>query len=124
MNDLVDMITDPSMSRLKERNLQEIVDAVTEWRRLYGGVWEKDKKGRPVLKHYNLYEAAEKVGLSKKSLDDYLLQLRYGRKFGFDFEAHKHCKVGILRTFVRNERNKYLKTTGQTKMTSEEFDFD
>jgi len=41
------------------------------------------------MKRYTLDEAAEFVGLSKKSLDDYLLFLRFGTKFGFDFDANK-----------------------------------
>ncbi len=48
-----------------------------------------------------LDEAAEKVGVSKKSLDDYLLQLRFGSKFNFDFEKHKNEKVGKLRQMVK-----------------------
>ena len=53
------------------------------------------------LKKWNLEDAAQKVGVSKKSLDDYLLQLRFGKKFGFDFETNKNNKVGILRLFVK-----------------------
>ena len=45
----------------------------------------------------SLVDAAAKIGISKKSLDDYLLQLRYGKKFGFNFELHKHEKIGKLR---------------------------
>jgi hypothetical protein len=51
------------------------------------------------------------VGVSKKSLDDYLLQLRFGKKFGFDFQKHKDDKVGVLRTYVKKDRKaaaKYL----------------
>ena len=36
------------------------------------------------LQRWSLEDAANKVGVSKKSLDDYLLQLRFGKKFGFD----------------------------------------
>ena len=43
------------------------------------------------------------IGISKKSLDDYLLQIRYGRKFGFDFEANSNEGVGKLRTFVKEQ---------------------
>ena len=66
--------------------------------------------------------AAQKVGISKKSLDDYLLQIRYGRKFGFDFEKNQDLKVGALRTFVREARDKYLKDNKVIKLTSEVFD--
>ncbi|MFM7852716.1 MAG: hypothetical protein ACKO96_12580 [Flammeovirgaceae bacterium] len=37
------------------------------------------------LIRFSLEDAAQKVGVSKKSLDDYLLQLRFGKKYGFDF---------------------------------------
>lgn len=47
----------------------------------------------------SLEEAAEIVGVSKKSLDDYLSQIREGRKNGFDFNEHKNDKVGKLRFF-------------------------
>lgn len=48
-----------------------------------------------------LEEAAHRVFISKKSLDDYLLQLRFGRKFGFNFQEHKDDKVGVLRAYVK-----------------------
>ena len=41
------------------------------------------------------------MSVSKKSLDDYLLQLRFGMKFNFDFQKHKNDKVGTLRAFVK-----------------------
>lgn len=56
----------------------------------------------------SLEDAAEKVGVSKKSLDDYLSQLRQGRTVGFDFNMHKHEKVGYLRQFVK-ENSKIIK---------------
>jgi hypothetical protein len=43
----------------------------------------EDKEGKIV--RYTLEDAAQKVQVSKKSLDDYLLQLRFGKKFEFDF---------------------------------------
>jgi len=53
------------------------------------------------LQRWSLEDAANKVKVSKKSLDDYLLQLRFGKKFGFDFEKHRNSKVGVLRSFVK-----------------------
>ena len=47
-------------------------------------------------------DAAAKVGVSKKSLDDYLLQLRFGKKYGFDFQKNKNEKVGVLRRNLTN----------------------
>lgn len=36
-----------------------------------------------------LEKAANEVGISKKTLDDYLLQIRCGKKYGFDFNKYK-----------------------------------
>ena len=71
------------------------------WRRLYNGV--NGKEGQLVW--YSLEEAAKKVGISKKSLDDYLLQLRYGKKYNFDFNSHKEDKIGFLRAFVKTHKH-------------------
>eukprot|EP00826_Nyctotherus_ovalis_P047295 TRINITY_DN5424_c0_g1_i10.p1 TRINITY_DN5424_c0_g1~~TRINITY_DN5424_c0_g1_i10.p1 ORF type:complete len:192 (+),score=62.32 TRINITY_DN5424_c0_g1_i10:147-722(+) len=62
--------------RVKERNIREIVNKVAEWRKLYMG--KADNNG--IIKKYTLEEAAEKVGIAKKTLDDYLLQIRAGKK--------------------------------------------
>ena len=72
---------------------------------------------------YSLEDAAQKVGVSKKSLDDYLLQLRFGKKFGFDFQKHKDDKVGTLRSFVKKEKTS-LKTSKGGKVSSKDSDDD
>ena len=80
------------------------------WRNLYSGKVTLDQlngTGRGVskkIRRCSLLEAAKRIGYSKKSLDDYLLQLRFGRKFGFDFDRHQNDKVGVLRTFVKNQK--------------------
>jgi len=70
---------------------------VSLWRKLYNGVYRDGN-----LVRYSLEDAASKVGVSKKSLDDYLLQLRFGKKYGFDFQKHRNEKVGVLRSYVKN----------------------
>ncbi len=55
--------------RAKERRIDFVIEKVKLWRKLYNGI--PDKKGN--LIRHSLDEAANKVGLSKKSLDDYLL---------------------------------------------------
>ena len=62
--------------RTKERRIGEIICKVSEWRKLYMG--KRDKDGN--IKKYSLEEAADIVGISKKTLDDYLLQIRAGKK--------------------------------------------
>lgn len=86
-----------SGKRTKERKIGYIIEKVARWRSLYNGI--QNARGETV--RLTLEEAAVQVGISKKSLDDYLLQLRFGRKYGFNFEEHKHDKVGILRNYVK-----------------------
>ena len=72
--------------RIRERRISEVVQAVAVWRRLYRGV--KTSHGdADSLVRYSLTDAAHKVGISRKTLDDYLHLLAMGRKFGFPFTA-------------------------------------
>jgi hypothetical protein len=48
-----------------------------------------------------LEEGARMVNISKKTLDDYLSQIKKGKKYGFNFNEHKNEKVGVLREFIR-----------------------
>lgn len=64
---------------------------------MYNGYYDENN----VMKRLSLEDAATQVGVSKKSLDDYLSQIRLGRQYGFDFNKNKQLKVGELRTFVR-----------------------
>ena len=71
------------------------------WRELYT-TGELDPLGQH--KQVSLDEAAKHVKISKKSLDDYFLQLKNGQKNGFNFNEHKNDKIGILRAY--NKKNK------------------
>jgi hypothetical protein len=54
--------------------IDEVCQKVTLWRKLYKGITIKDEKtGQDVFRNYSLEEAADTVGISKKTLDDYLL---------------------------------------------------
>lgn len=59
--------------RTKERKIGDVIKKVSLWRQYYNG---KMEHGEVVKK--SLEEAASEVKISKKSLDDYLLQLRNG----------------------------------------------
>ena len=91
-----------AQKRTKERKIGFIIEKVSLWRKLYNGM--PDHTGKII--RYSLEEAANLVGVSKKSLDDYLSQLRKGRKYGFDFNKNKDEKVGALRTFVKDMASK------------------
>lgn len=91
-----------SNKRIKERKIGEIVCKVSEWRKLYLGAAGSNGIG----KKYSLEDAANMIGIAKKTLDDYLLQIRAGKKYGFDFNIHSESKVGILRTFVKMNKDR------------------
>jgi hypothetical protein len=88
--------------RTKERVIRFVVERVSLWRKLYNGV----ELGNGETVRYSLEDSARLVGISKKSLDDYLLQLRFGRMYGFDFLKHQCDNIGVLRKFVRDHKNK------------------
>lgn len=87
--------------RSKERKIGFIIEKVYLWRKLYNGI--TDENGVKI--QLTLDEAAEKVGIAKKSLDDYLIQLRIGKRNGFNFNEHRNEKVGVLRSFVKKQKN-------------------
>lgn len=84
--------------RSKERRIDFVIEKVKLWRRLFTGYIDS-KNGNMI--RYSLDEAARKVGLSKKSLDDYLLQIRFAKRFGFDFEKNRQENIGVLRQYVK-----------------------
>ena len=94
-------------SKKRERKIGYIIEKVYAWRKLYNGY--RDDKDKFIK--YPLEEAAKEINVSKKSLDDYLLQIRLGRKYGFNFDENKNEKIGKLRSFVFEE-NKKLKNNG------------
>ena len=59
--------------RAEERSIKEIIQAVDEWRKLYQKGKSDDTNDR-----VSLEDAAKIIRINKKSLDDYLLQLRKG----------------------------------------------
>ena len=56
------------------------------------------------LVRYTLENAAKKLKMPKKSLDDYYLFVRLGRKYKFDFKNNLKAKFGTLRQFVRKAK--------------------
>lgn len=89
--------------RKKERKISNVIEKVNAWRKLYNGFYDENNN----FIKYTLDDAARYLDVSKKSLDDYLLQLRMGRKYGFDFNSNRNAKVGILRSFVKEKRLQY-----------------
>lgn len=90
--------------RTKERRIGDVVEKVSLWRRLYNGF--NDSQGN-IIK-LTLEDAARRVNVSKKSLDDYLLHIRSGRRFGFNFNEHAHDNFGVLRAFIKKNKKTLL----------------
>jgi hypothetical protein len=98
---------DKEPKRTKERSIKYIIEKVSQWRKLYNGYMDENHQ----LVRMSLEDAAEKVGVSKKSLDDYLSQLRQGRAQGYDFNKNKDQNVGHLRQFVKLHSTKNNKAS-------------
>ena len=81
--------------RVKERQIKEVIDLVEKWRNFHDG---KEK--------LNLDVAANKVKIARKTLDDYHLCLRRAKYYGFDFESNKYEKMGYLRKYIREQKEK------------------
>lgn len=60
-------------NRRKERLLSTVIKKVALWRELHAGILVKNSDGTVSKHEYTLDEAAYKTGVSKKSLDDYML---------------------------------------------------
>jgi len=97
--------------RTKERTISEVIEKVSIWRSLYNGGLDDSN----TMRKMSLDEAAKRVGVLKKSLDDYLMQLRYAKILGFDFQKHKDDKIGVLRRFVKAGRAKGELKTKRTR---------
>ena len=74
----------------KEKKIGEVVQKVALWRKFYTGFY--DQFGNYIQKP--LEAAAQEVGIAKKTLDDYLLQIRNGKKYGFNFNDKVNAKIG------------------------------
>ena len=79
----------------RTRKIGEIVKNVYAQRMLFNGFYNDE--GNKVK--FSLQEASDKVGIPKKTLDDYLKQIRIARENGFDFNKNKDKPISFLRQF-------------------------
>ena len=76
-----------------------------EWRGLCSGI---SANGTAVPK-MSSRAAACVVDVPKKSLDHYLLLIKAGSRYGYNFNEHKDKKMGHLSSFVKwAKRQKYM----------------
>jgi len=96
---MVEQKSEKSPEGLKDNTIGSVVEIVKKWRELYGGYIIPE--GRKIK--YTLDKAAEILGIQKKTLDDYLQQIKKAATYGFDFEQHKDKQIGYLRNFVKSK---------------------
>jgi len=80
--------------RSKERTIAEVTSKVEIWKKVYNELKQINAEAKNIAE-----KAAEYVSIPKKSLDDYLHQLKLGKKYGFKFEKHGRSKIGRLRKY-------------------------
>ena len=90
-----------SISR-RDRKIKEIIQIVLQYRFLLNGYFDYDEK---YIK-YNTDDISEKINIPKKTLQDYLKQIKDARKTHFDFNKYKNKKISFLRKHNRNNKNK------------------
>jgi hypothetical protein len=93
-------------NRSIEKSIYEVINLVSLWIKLSESKIHLDKEtgffklGPDTSEKMDRETAAAILHTPKKSLNDYLLHLRYGRHYGFDFKRNQFCRMGALRKFV------------------------
>ena len=86
----------------RTRTIGEVVKIVYAQRKFFNGYYNDEGEN---IK-FNLDAASKKVNIKRKTLDDYLKQLRKGREKGFDFNKNKNKPISNLRRFNEENKNK------------------
>lgn len=84
--------------RNQERLVSDVLEIIEQWRTLYNGT-QDPQTGEHI--QLSLHDAADRIGVPKKSLDDYQMIIKKAKTFDFDFNKHLDCKFGVVRSFVR-----------------------
>jgi hypothetical protein len=85
--------------RIKERVIGDVIQKVVLWRQMHDGIEENGKKVQIPLD-----VAAQRVGISKKTLDDYLFQIKFENFFFFFF--FNFCKKKKIRQKIQLQLQK------------------
>ncbi|CAK66831.1 unnamed protein product (macronuclear) [Paramecium tetraurelia] len=87
--------------RVKERSVQMAVEKVEEWRHLFEN-GKVDNQGN--LKKLTLQQAAEEVGIPKKTLEDYYQLIKKAKEIQPIEQLYDH-KMGYLRQLIKQSQN-------------------
>ena len=88
--------------KTRKRKIGEIIEKVILWRKYNEGIL--DEFGNFI--QLSLKEAAGKIKIPKKSLDDYYSLIKIGKICGFDFNNNKDEGIGVLRSFIKKNYHK------------------
>ncbi|KAL4496116.1 hypothetical protein ABPG72_015538 [Tetrahymena utriculariae] len=86
-----------SQKKSQERTIKEALEMVCKWRDL-----QDFYKTNSITKDYQ--SVANEIGISKKTLDYYYLELRTAEYFCFDFDRNLDKKMGILREYIQESK--------------------
>jgi len=104
----------------RTRKIGEIVKKVYAQRMLFNGYYNEE--GAKVK--CDLENASQKIGIPKKTLDDYLKQIREAREHGFDFNKYKDKPIAFLRNYNKNNKNKEKKDNNNGDDNNKDIDND
>ena len=96
------------ITRYGERRIGDVLELVRTWRQYHEGV--VDPETNEFIK-LTLTDSADKLGIKRKTLDDYYIMINKADKLGFEFEKHYNARFGVLRAYVK----KFKPTTGKGK---------
>lgn len=84
--------------RGNERKISDVINSLLFWRKLsLPGIFNAEARGKKL----NRQEAADVLKIPKKSLEDYMLQVRLAYERGFDFNMYSNTRFGVIREFNR-----------------------
>jgi len=87
--------------RGNERKISDVIESLVKWRKLSASRYlSTGRKGKKL----NKQEAADILRIPKKSLEDYMLQIKIAYENGFDFNMYSNTRFGIIRDFNRRMR--------------------
>jgi len=92
-------------TRSRERKISEVSEKLDKWKQVcvhLKGIMPDAKKISE--------KAADIVGIPKKSLDDYMHQIKLGIKYNFDFSKNLDDKIGKLRQFNKREESRHKRS--------------
>eukprot|EP00826_Nyctotherus_ovalis_P013957 TRINITY_DN13841_c0_g1_i13.p1 TRINITY_DN13841_c0_g1~~TRINITY_DN13841_c0_g1_i13.p1 ORF type:complete len:249 (+),score=57.75 TRINITY_DN13841_c0_g1_i13:219-965(+) len=112
-NNAVSYMSDSEERLIKSKGntIASIMFEVAAWRAFYVG--HITPEGSRVK--YTLQRAAEVVGIKKKTLDDYLQQIKKATARNFDFYQNRDKPIGFLRSSVRGIDQNVFERRKKTK---------